>query len=268
MRKLRHPFWQTILLLVVAWVVIEFGIAYLPPLLGARSAPVPSSVVLQYMITVLVGLLLYVSADERRWSEFKAPLRAAMVEPDKRWIRIGLLVLIPALVGFATYDRVRPKVAAPPSLRSIHPAPPTSITFRGRTMNLTGLANPLRSRGSMEEHIATGKRIYYQNCLPCHGDFLAGDGHYAHGFSPTPLSFQDNGTIAQLSESFVFWRVAKGGVGLPREGTPWNSAMPAWEDFLTEDEIWAVIIFIYEQSGWEPRVMEVHGAEPAAEGGH
>jgi mono/diheme cytochrome c family protein len=115
----------------------------------------------------------------------------------------------------------------------------------------------------MEEHIATGKRVYYQNCLPCHGDYLDGRGHFAHGFNPTPLSFQDNGTIAQLSESFVFWRIAKGGVGLPSEGTPWNSAMPAWEDFLTEDEIWAVTIFIYEQSGWEPRVMETHGAEGA-----
>ena len=47
----------------------------------------------------------------------------------------------------------------------------------------------------------------------------------------------------------MFWRIAKGGPGLPREGTPWNSAMPAWEDLLTEDEIWAVIIFLYEQTG-------------------
>jgi hypothetical protein len=73
-----------------------------------------------------------------------------------------------------------------------------------------------------------------------------------------PANFQDQGTIAQLSESFVFWRIAKGGVGLPAEGTPWNSAMPAWEDMLTAEEIWAVTLFLYEQTGWEPRVMEVH----------
>ncbi|MCH7490370.1 MAG: cytochrome c, partial [Gemmatimonadetes bacterium] len=60
-----------------------------------------------------------------------------------------------------------------------------------------------------------------------------------------------------------FWRIAKGGPGLPPEGTPWNSAMPIWEDFLTEDEIWAVIIFLYEQSGLEPRTWEVEGAEGA-----
>lgn len=261
----RHPFWMALALLVIAWVLIKFGIAFVPPLLGARSAPVPGSVVLQYTVTVLVGLLLYVSADEQRWARFRAPIHAAMVDPDKRWVRLGLLVLIPALVGFVAFDRVRPRVAAPSSLRSIHPAPPTSITFQGRNLTLATLENPLRTRGSMEEHLAEGKRVYYQNCMPCHGDHLDGRGHYAHGFSPTPLNFQDNGTIAQLSESFVFWRVAKGGVNLPREGTPWNSAMPAWEDFLTEDEIWAVILYIYDATGWEPRVMEEHAAE---EGGH
>jgi hypothetical protein len=74
--------------------------------------------------------------------------------------------------------------------------------------------------------------------------------------NPLPANFQDNGTIAQLTESFVFWRVAKGGPGLPREGTPWNSAMPAWEDFLTEEEIWSVVLFLYEQTGWKPRTWE------------
>ena len=117
----------------------------------------------------------------------------------------------------------------------------------------------MRHEGSLEEHYATGRRIYYQNCLPCHGDRLDGAGHFGHGFSPTPLSFADAGTIDQLTESFVFWRVAKGGPGLPREGTPWNSAMPVWEDYLTEDEIWSVIIFLYEQSGLPPRRWEEGG---------
>jgi mono/diheme cytochrome c family protein len=131
-------------------------------------------------------------------------------------------------------------------------------------MRLTGLENPLRSRGNLEEHYEEGKRVYYQNCLACHGDALDGQGHFASGFNPQPLSFQDVGTIAQLTESFVFWRIAKGGPGLPNEGTPWNSAMPAWEDFLTEDEIWAVTIFLYEQANKTPRTWEEAGAEGEA----
>ena len=41
--------------------------------------------------------------------------------------------------------------------------------------------------------------------------------------------------------------------------------MPAWEDFLTEDEIWSVIIFLYEQSDHEPRTFEEEGGEGEAE---
>jgi len=258
---LRHPFWQAVLLLVLSYLLFTLGIAYLPPLVGFPSAPVPNSVVLQYMLTALVAILIYVSDDEARWTRFKAPLRATLVDADKKWLRAGLLVALPGLIGYLTYEQARPKVAAPVQLRSIHPAPPSSITFRGRSIQLTGLENPLRSRGDLNAHRATGRRVYYQNCLPCHGDLLDGKGHFGHGFSPTPLAFNDAGTIAQLTESFVFWRIAKGGPGLPREGAPWNSAMPVWEDFLTEDEIWAVIIFLYEQSGFQPRRWEAAEGE-------
>jgi mono/diheme cytochrome c family protein len=261
--RLRHPFWQLVLIVIIAYVLFEFGIAYLPPLLGMRSAPTPSSVVLQYMAVVVVGMLLYVSSDEPRWRKFKEPIHSVLVDNDKRILRILLLIALPLLAGFVAYDRVRPTVEAPPPLRSIHPAPPTQITFRGKSMNLAGLENPLRQSGNLQQHSERGKELYYKNCLPCHGDGLDGRGHYAHAFSPAPLNFQDNGTIAQLTESFVFWRIAKGGIGLPKEGTPWNSAMPAWEDFLTEEEIWQIIIFLYEQTPWDPRTWH----EAAAEGG-
>ncbi len=252
---LKHPFWQAVILLAGSYVLIKWGIAYLPLLLGIESAPVPKSIVVQFMLTALVGILIYVSDSEEKWRRFKQPIVATLVDADKRRLRMSLLVLIPLLVGFAAYDQTRPKVAAPLQLRAIHPAPPARITFRGETVELTGLENPLRHTGSFEEHLSTGRRIYYQDCLPCHGDHLDGLGHYGPGFNPLPLPF-DAGTIAQLTESVVFWRIAKGGPGLPREGAPWNSAMPVWEDYLTADEIWAVIIFLYEQSGVEPRTWE------------
>ncbi len=252
---LGHPFTQAVVILFVAWVLVRFGIPYIPPLFGIASAPVPQSIVVQYMLIVAVGVLIFVSADQERWRRFGEPVHLTLVAPRLRWLRIALLVLFPALVGFTVYDRARPRVSAPVELRSIHPAPPGQITFRGRTIQLTGLENPLRTRGSIAEHYRTGRQVYYQNCLACHGDLLDGEGPFGHAFSPTPLPF-DQSTIAQLTESFVFWRIAKGGPGLPREGAPWTSAMPAWEDFLTEDEIWAVIIFLYQQSGRQPRTWE------------
>lgn len=256
---LRHPFWQAVTLLIGSYVVFEFGIAYVPPQFGAKSAPIPASVLWQYMLTALVGILIYVSNNETRWRRFKEPVRAALVDRDKKWIRTGALLLVPLTVGSVTYRAVRPQVETGAQLRSIHPAPPATITFRGKTMTLAGLENPLRRSDDAAAQLAVGRRLYYENCVHCHGDQFDGRGHFAHAFNPAPLSFADNGTIAQLTESYVFWRVAKGGRALPREGTPWNSAMPAWEDFLPENEIWSVILFLYEHTGWEPRSWEKGG---------
>ena len=260
-RYLHTPFRIAVAILAVSYLLIDFGIPHIPPLLGFPSAPVPNTVVLQYLATVIVGMLLWVSDNEQRWSDFKRPIYEVLARPDRGFARTVLLVTVPLLAAGLTYRNVRSDASAPPSFRAIHPAPPGSINFRGETMELTGLENPLRSEGSIDEHYEEGKRVYYQNCVACHGDALAGGGRYAAGFNPTPLNFRSVDTIAQLTESFVFWRIAKGGPGLPNEGTPWNSAMPAWENFLTADEIWSVIIFLYEQTGHSPRTWEEAGAE-------
>ena len=106
--------------------------------------------------------------------------------------------------------------------------------------------------------VKEGGDVYFKNCHYCHGDKLDGRGHYAQGFNPLPANFQDVGTIAQLQESYLFWRIATGGPGLPKEAAPWLSSMPVWQDFLTEDEIWKVILFLYDYTGHTPRSWESH----------
>ncbi|MCG8467859.1 MAG: cytochrome c [Gemmatimonadetes bacterium] len=260
-RLFGHPFTQGAVVLVVGFFIFEYLIGYILPLFGVSSAPVPRSVVFQYMLTVLVGVLLYMSAEEERWAAFREPIQRTMVDRDKRGLRGVLMVAIPALIGWLAYENVKPSYGAPATLRSVHPAPPNQITFRGQTMELTGLENPLRHEGSLEEHMAVGRAIYTRNCVPCHGDRLDGDGHFSAAFNPIPADFTAPGTLPQLTESYVFWRVAKGGPGLPQEGTPWDSAMPAWEPFLEENEIWATIIYLYEQAGVTPRTWEEEGEE-------
>jgi len=61
-----------------------------------------------------------------------------------------------------------------------------------------------------------------------------------------------------LQETYLFWRIAKGAPDLPQESTPWSSAMPAWENFLSEEEIWDVILFLYDYTGQRPRALELH----------
>jgi len=256
-----HPFWATVLVLALAYAVIRFGIPHVPPLFGVSSAPVPSSVVLQYMLSVFLALLLYVSADEERWERFREPIRALLADPDLGWLRAGTLVAAMALTGWLTYTSVRPSYGAPAALRSIHPAPPDRIQFEGETLRLSQLQNPLREEGDLEEHVDRGARVYTENCVPCHGDRLDGQGHFANAFNPAPIDLTSGGNLPQLSESFVFWRIAKGGPGLPPEGTPWNSAMPAWEGVLSQREIWSVIVYLYERTGFTPRTTEGHGGE-------
>ncbi len=53
---------------------------------------------------------------------------------------------------------------------------------------------------------------------PCHGGNFDGKGPAARGFNPPPANFADPTTIAMLQESYLFWRIKKGGVGLPIEG--------------------------------------------------
>jgi mono/diheme cytochrome c family protein len=256
--RLRHPFWQATLVFAGAYVVVRWGIPYVPPLFGVSSAPVPSSVVLQYMVTILVGILLWVSDNEARWKRFKEPLHSLLVRPERRLLRAVFLIAVPVLVAFMTYDTIRPKVTAPAGLRSVHPANPTSITIDGEPLILEGLENPWRTQGREDEAYRIGMDLYFQNCMPCHGDYLDGQGHYAHALNPLPLPLRGGGTIAQLTESYVFWRIAKGGPGLPREGAPWNSGMPAWEDFMTQEEMWAVTLFLYRHTGISPRTWEEH----------
>src|SRR2546426_2122654 len=74
-RYAAHPFWQAVGILVLAYVVVVYVLPLLP-----GSALVPKSVVLQYMATVFVGVLIYVSDSEERWTRFKQPIRAVLVE--------------------------------------------------------------------------------------------------------------------------------------------------------------------------------------------
>jgi mono/diheme cytochrome c family protein len=247
MRFLRSRFVQAALIVVVAFLILRFGI----------QPPVPWSVFKLYMTIVLLATLIYVSSDADSWRAFVGPIRATFVDQDKRALRSALVVIVPLVLGYYAYTQAAAKPQAPAELRAVHPAPPASIQFRGKEINIQGLENPLRKDpAAFKQHVAAGAVTYIRNCVYCHGDNLDGKGHFAKGFNPPPANFQDPGTIAMLQEAYLFWRIAKGGPGLPRESTPWNSVMPPWEDRLTEEQIWQVIMYLYDATGQQPRRWE------------
>lgn len=219
--------------------------------------PIPSSVVTLYMAILTLALAAYVTSSASRREEFAAPVVALVVDPRRRpWLAL-LLVLLPAGAAANAYLATRVRIEPPAFGRTVHPAPPESISFQGRAVDLVRAGNPLRELErsdppAFRAHVENGRRTYYRNCVFCHGDAMAGDGMYAHGLNPIPTNFTE-GTIEQLQESYLFWRISKGGPGLPAEGGPWDSAMPAWERFLSEQEIWEVITFLYDFTGKRPR---------------
>lgn len=242
---------SSLLFLLLPYLLLRFAI----------EPPMPSSVLGMYMFFIGVAILLYVSSDELRFDEFKAPLISLMVARQRRLLRLALGVLLPVLAGSYAYTAAQTELAPPVHPRSIHPAPPSLIDFKGKSIDILSVENPFRhleeeDHLGFQEHVARGKDVYYENCVLCHGDNLEGDGLFAHGLAPIPANLADPGTIAQLQESYLFWRIAKGGPGLPVEGTPWDSAMPAWEKFLDEDQIWEVILFLYDFTGTRPRSWE------------
>jgi mono/diheme cytochrome c family protein len=243
--------------LVVVGVYMAFRVIF-DVILGQ---PIPASLMVMYMFFVIAGVLMVFTFTEESARELVAPIKALVDDPEKKNIRNVVFVIVPLLVSAIVYYKMQPSLDAPLELRSIHPAPPASVKAFGKRFDLTKLENPYRKFEKQDpekfrELVAEGGVVYIQNCQYCHGDKLDGNGPYAQGLNPVPLNFQDVGTIAQLQESFLFWRIATGGPGLPKEATPWISSMPVWQNFLSEEEIWKVILYLYDYTGRRPRSWE------------
>ena len=220
--------------------------------------PIPASLMTMYMFFVVAGVFMVFTFTDEGARELVAPIKALVGDPRRKHIRNVVFVVVPLAAGGYAYLWMQPSFEAPLELRSIHPTPPSSVEIFDKRYNLLTLENPYRSleREAPDRFralVAEGAEVYYQNCHFCHGDKLDGHGPYAQGLNPVPMNFQDVGTIAQLQESYLFWRIATGGPGLPDEAAPWISSMPVWQNFLTEEEIWKVILYLYDYTGHRPR---------------
>ncbi len=275
-------FWQGILF----WVFILLYLKY------RIYPPIPFSVRAMYGTVSLIAVFMWVSSNEEDWRKFKQPIMNVLdaATPLHKFLRMAWLVVLPIIFWGFSYSSFLPNLDEPIELRTVHPAPPASTKVHGKTFVLQTSQNPYRvnPEGKYDQeytnaHIVEqgmgrlmkpeanpwdqkaegylkyareGGEIFFQNCHFCHGDNLNGRGLHAFAFNPIPANFTDPGTIAQLQETFIFWRVSKGGIGLPREGFPWASVMPPWEQHLTTDEIWKVILFEYWHTGYYPRTWD------------
>ena len=105
------------------------------------------------------------------------------------------------------------------------------------------MTNPLpKTQATLER----GEQVYAENCQSCHGEQGIGDGPAGRELSPPPgnLAWLADMPIGQW-DPFIYWTVAEGGAEL-------GTAMPAFKDSLSQDQIWAVTSYIQAHLPHEP----------------
>lgn len=92
--------------------------------------------------------------------------------------------------------------------------------------------NPVRRT---EAVMIRGEELYRAHCLMCHGVAGRGDGPAAFSVNPRPADFTKPQGIDDHSDGELFWYISKGIAG---------TSMPAFENFLTEEERWTLVHYI------------------------
>lgn len=93
------------------------------------------------------------------------------------------------------------------------------------------IQNPLEAT---QESIALGGELYQQSCAVCHGEDGEGDGPAAEPLDPKPSDLHEDHVQAN-SDGALFYIIS--------HGRP-ETAMPAWEDVLDEEQRWHLVNYL------------------------
>ncbi|AZL61341.1 cytochrome c [Rhodobacteraceae bacterium HSP-20] len=97
-----------------------------------------------------------------------------------------------------------------------------------------GARNPLRST---DETLAAGATLYAENCARCHGPTGFGDGEEGRSLTPSPALLNYLVQMPMAGDEYLLWTVSEG-------GKAFETAMPAFKDSLSEDQIWSIIAYM------------------------
>lgn len=96
----------------------------------------------------------------------------------------------------------------------------------------SGPTNPLPNDAAT---ILAGQKIYVANCTPCHGASGRGDGPAGASLNPRPGDFTQHMVPGKHSDGQVFLWI--------KNGFP-NSAMPAWGERFSDEQIWQLVRYV------------------------
>lgn len=109
---------------------------------------------------------------------------------------------------------------------------------------------------SDERQVALGERLYAEHCSECHGSDLRGAPNWQsrlpNGRFPSP-PHDDSGHTWHHADKVLF-AITKHGLEPPIAPPNYLSDMPAFENVLSDEEIWAVLAFI--KSTWSSTSRE------------
>ena len=205
-----------LLLWALAWwvgiyVLLRFGF----------TVPIPASVVSLYMGIVTLAIVAYVSSSEERRDEVSRPLVRFMTEKRYTALLAATVVAIPALAAANVYVKMNVPLEPPLFPRTIHPASPSEITVHDKKIDLDAGENPflpLQTSNPEEfrKHVENGRRVYYRNCVFCHGDNMTGNGMFVHGLDPIPTNFSRPGGDRDAARLVSLLADCQGGPGTSR----------------------------------------------------
>jgi len=110
------------------------------------------------------------------------------------------------------------------------------------------------ARQTSPEALAEGREIFSRECAACHGEIGAGDGVFAEEIAasaapaqssmaplapPGPADFSRRAPMFGAPPALLQGKILRGGMG---------TGMPDWGSILTDDQIWAVIGYLYSIS--------------------
>ena len=84
------------------------------------------------------------------------------------------------------------------------------------------------------QDIREGATLYADNCATCHGAGGYGDGEGGRGLSPRPANLAHMIRMPMMSDPYLFWTIVEG-------GEPVGTAMSAFEDVLSKNQIWKIV---------------------------
>jgi mono/diheme cytochrome c family protein len=96
-------------------------------------------------------------------------------------------------------------------------------------------SGPLNPLPSDEPTRAAGRQLYAANCAVCHGAAGKGDGPAALGLRPRPGDFTQHMVLGKHTDGQVYLWI--------RDGYP-DSAMPAWGQRLSDQQIWQLVSYL------------------------